>query len=284
MKKIEYFDLFGKKIIIESGDMMKEIIMITGASSGMGREFAMQIEKKYQVDEIWVIARRKERLESLKEKLQTKVRVFALDLTQKESFEILQEALFKEKPRVKVLVNCSGYGKLDHYENMSLETIENMMNLNMLAVVKMVNTVLPYMHKESHIVNFASCSGYMPIPYLNIYAASKAFVLNYSRALNEELKYRGIHVLAICPYWVETEFFDRAVEKDKKPVVIRYGKVYQAKDIIKKAIKDMERSKDVSLYGTINKIQILGMKVLPHRFVKKIWMAYQNLDGTRKIR
>lgn len=284
MKKIEYFDLFGKKIIIESGDMMKEIIMITGASSGMGREFAMQIEKKYQVDEIWVIARRKERLESLKEKLQTKVRIFALDLTQKESFEILQEALFKEKPRVKVLVNCSGYGKLDHYENMSLETIENMMNLNMLAVVKMVNTVLPYMHKESHIVNFASCSGYMPIPYLNIYAASKAFVLNYSRALNEELKYRGIHVLAICPYWVETEFFDRAVEKDKKPVVIRYGKVYQAKDIIKKAFKDMERSKDVSLYGTINKIQILGMKVLPHRFVKKIWMAYQNLDGTRKIR
>lgn len=250
----------------------------------MGKEFARQIEKKYKVDELWVIARRKERLESLKEMLETKVRVFALDLTQKESFEILQETLFKEKPRVKVLVNCSGYGKLDHYENMSLETIENMMNLNMLAVVKMVNTVLPYMHKESHIVNFASCSGYMPIPYLNIYAASKAFVLNYSRALNEELKYRGIHVLAICPYWVETEFFDRAVEKDKKPVVIRYGKVYQAKDVIKKAIKDMERSKDVSLYGMINKIQILGMKVLPHRFVKKIWMAYQNLDGTRKIR
>lgn len=103
------------------------------------------------------------------------------------------------------------------------------MNLNMLAVVKMVNTVLPYMHKESHIVNFASCSGYMPIPYLNIYAASKAFVLNFSRALNEELKYRGIHVLAICPYWVETEFFDRAVEKDKKPVVIRYGKYIKQK-------------------------------------------------------
>lgn len=266
------------------GDTMKEIMIITGASSGMGKEFARQIEKKYKVDELWVIARRKERLESLKEMLETKVRVFSLDLTQKESFEILQEALFKEKPRVKVLVNCSGYGKLDHYENMSLETIENMMNLNMLAVVKMVNTVLPYMHKESHIVNFASCSGYMPIPYLNIYAASKAFVLNYSRALNEELKYRGIHVLAICPYWVETEFFDRAVEKDKKPVVIRYGKVYQAKDIIKKAIKDMDRSKDVSLYGTINKIQILGMKVLPHRLVKKIWMIYQDLDGTREIR
>ena len=107
---------------------MKEIMIITGASSGMGREFSMQIEKKYQVDEIWVIARRKERLESLKEKLQTKVKIFALDLTQKESFEIIQEALFQEKPRVKVLVNCSGYGKIDHYENMSSETIENMMN------------------------------------------------------------------------------------------------------------------------------------------------------------
>ncbi|WP_443656524.1 SDR family NAD(P)-dependent oxidoreductase, partial [Faecalibacillus faecis] len=118
---------------------MKEIIMITGASSGMGREFAMQIEKKYQVDEIWVIARRKERLENLKERLQTKVRIFALDLTKKESFEIIQEALFQEKPRVKALINCSGYGKLDHYENMSIEVIENMMNKNMLADVKMVN-------------------------------------------------------------------------------------------------------------------------------------------------
>ena len=158
------------------------------------------------------------------------------------------------------------------------------MNLNMLAVVKMVNSVLPYMHKKSYIVNLVSCSGYMPIPYLNIYASTKAFVLSYSRALNEELKYRQIHVLAICPYWVETEFFDRAVEKDKKPVVIRYGKVYKAKDVIKKAIKDMESSKDVSLYGTINRIQILGMKVLPHRLVKKIWMIYQELDGTKEIR
>ena len=104
------------------------------------------------------------------------------------------------------------------------------------------------------------------------------------KALNEELKYRQIHVLAICPYWVETEFFDRAVAKDKKPVVIRYGKVYKAKDVIKKAIKDMESSKDVSLYGTINRIQILGMKVLPHRLVKKIWMIYQELDGTKEIR
>ena len=140
------------------------------------------------------------------------------------------------------------------------------------------------MHKKSQIVNLASCSGYMPIPYLNIYASTKAFVLSYSRALNEELKYRQIHVLAVCPYWVETEFFDRAVEKDKKPVVIRYGKVYKAKDVIKKAIKDMESSKDVSLYGTINQMQILGMKVLPHRLVKKIWMIYQGLDGTKEIR
>ena len=79
----------------------------------------------------------------------------------------------------------------------------------------------------------------MPIPYLNIYASTKAFVLSYSRALNEELKYRQIHVLAICPYWVETEFFDRAVEKDKKPVVIRYGKVYKAKDVIKKEVAEV---------------------------------------------
>ena len=76
---------------------MKEIIIVTGASSGMGREFAMQIEKKYQVDEIWVIARRKVRLECLKEKLQTKVKIFALDLTQKESFEITSRGFISRK-------------------------------------------------------------------------------------------------------------------------------------------------------------------------------------------
>ena len=116
MKKFILFYLFVN--YNKCGDTMKEIMIITGASSGMGKEFARQIEKKYQVDELWVIARRKERLESLKEILETKVKVLVLDLTQKESFEILQEALFKEKPRVKVLVNCSGYGKLDHYEPM----------------------------------------------------------------------------------------------------------------------------------------------------------------------
>ena len=102
MKKFILFYLFVN--YNKCGDTMKEIMIITGASSGMGKEFARQIEKKYQVDELWVIARRKERLESLKEILETKVKVLALDLTQKESFEILQEALFKEKPRVKVLV------------------------------------------------------------------------------------------------------------------------------------------------------------------------------------
>ena len=74
-----------------------------------------------------------------------------------------------------------------------------MMNLNMLAVVKMVNSVLPYMHKKSYIVNLASCSGYMPIPYLNIYAATKAFLYRYSRALRVELLGSGISVTAVCP-------------------------------------------------------------------------------------
>lgn len=263
---------------------MKEIIIITGASSGMGRELAYQIENKYHVDELWIIARRKDRLEELANNLKTKTKIFSLDLTDSNSFKVLEDTLFEEKPRVKVLANCSGYGKLDHIENMSIDTIENMMNLNMLAVVKMINTVLPYMIKNSHILNLASCSAYMPIPYLNIYAATKAFVLSYSRALNEELKYRKIHVLAVCPYWVETEFFNRAVNNDKKPVVKRYGRIYKADKVIKKALHDLDSNKDVSLYGTINKMQILGMKVLPHPLVKKIWMLYQDLDGTKGIR
>ena len=126
-----------------------------------------------------------------------------------------------ETPDVKMLVNCSGYGKFDHYENISPEVNQNMIDLNVKAVVGMVDATLPHISKGGKIINIASCAGFQPIPYINIYAATKAFVLSYTRALNVELGYKNITATAVCPYWTKTEFFDRAIVKTEKAVVIK---------------------------------------------------------------
>ena len=109
-------------------------------------------------------------------------------------------------------------------------------------------------------------------------------MLSYSRALNKELKYRGIHVLAVCPYWVRTEFFDRAVDSDEKRAVIRYGNISGADEVIQKAICDLFSKKDVSTYGLIDKGQRIFAKILPHPLVMDLWMMIQKQDGTPDIR
>lgn len=264
--------------------MSKRIIVVTGASSGMGKEFVYQIIKKEPVDEIWLIARRKERLDQLARVISIKSKVLSLDLSSKEDLNTYKVILEKENVEIIILANCAGYGKIDHYENINHETTMNMMDLNMKAIVTMIDYSLPYMVKGSKIMNLSSCSGYLPIPYLNVYAASKAFVLNYSRALNRELKYRGIHVLAVCPYWVQTEFFKRAQDQQSHDVFRFYGKIYQAQPVINKAIKDLYRKRDVSLYGVINKFQIFLVKILPMNLVMNVWLKIQNLHGEKNIK
>lgn len=263
---------------------MKKIMVVTGASSGMGKDFVKQIEKKEKVDEIWVLARREDRLVALQSEVETKIVPIQIDLSDMEQIKTYAEKLEKENPDVVLLANCSGFGKFDHYENISLETNLNMVDLNCKAVVAMVNYTLPFMNKGARIINFASCSAFQPIPYINIYASTKAFLLHFSRALNVELKYRGISVTAVCPFWTKTEFFDRAVNKDKKEVVINYAVIYESAKVVEKAIKDAYKRKDMSVYGGKNNFQRMLVKFFPHKFVMKVWMGQQKFDGTPDIR
>ncbi|MBR2336867.1 MAG: SDR family NAD(P)-dependent oxidoreductase [Clostridia bacterium] len=263
---------------------MKNIMVITGASSGMGKDFVKQVEKVQKVDEIWVLARREDRLIELSKEVETKIVPIAIDLSDMEQIKIYSEKLEKECPNVVLLANCSGFGKFEHYENIPLETNLNMIDLNVKAVVAMTNYTLPYMTKGARIVNFASCSAFQPIPYINIYASTKAFLLSYSRALNVELKYRGISVTAVCPFWTKTEFFNRAVNHDKKDVIINYAVIYQSEKVVAKAIKDAFKRKDMSVYGGKNNFQRMLVKLFPHKFVMKVWMNQQKFDGTPNIR
>lgn len=263
---------------------MKNIVVITGAASGIGKEFLNQI-KDYEknIDEIWAIDYNQEGLNLLKNE-ESKVRDFCIDLTNKEEILKYSYKLEEEKPNVLLLINNAGFGIFDHSENISLETKLNMVDLNVKAYITMIDYTLPYMKENSNILNVASCAGFQPIPYINAYASTKAFVISYSRALNQELKYRKIHVLAVTPFWTKTNFFDKAVVKDKKEVVIKYSVMYNAKDVVKKAIKDLYTNKDISCYGFINNVQKILTKLLPHKLVMKIWMKDQKYDGTPNIR
>lgn len=261
-----------------------DIIVVTGASSGLGKEFVLQIAKKERVDEIWVIARRIDLLQALSREVDVKIRPIELDLTDLNATKVYAQMLADEKPNVKILANCAGFGKFEHYENINIETHLNMVDLNCNALMVMTDYSLPYMSHGSKILNIASCAAFQPIPYINVYAATKAFALSYSRALNQELKYRDIHVLAVCPYWVKTEFFGRAVLSNENPVVINYDVLYNPKDVISLAIKDLYSKKDMSVYGFKNKLQRMAVKLLPHKFVMKVWLNRQKLNGTKEKR
>ena len=251
-----------------------KIAIVTGASSGMGREFVVQLAEKENYDEIWAIARREDRLLELKEQVPC-VRPLAMDLTLPVSLEKLQDMLKEVAPEVKTLVNAGGFGKFGTYEDVPLNDSMNMIDLNAKALVAVTETVLPYMQRGSCVVQLDSLSAFQPVPYLNVYAATKAFVLSYSRGLNVELKPRGIRVMAVCPGWVRTEFFDRA-ETTSDSAVTYFNVVYEAADVVRTAIRDMERGKkDVSIHGAPVRWQVRLVKLLPHRLVMKIWMRQQ---------
>ncbi|MCQ2482010.1 MAG: SDR family NAD(P)-dependent oxidoreductase [Clostridia bacterium] len=255
---------------------MKKIAVISGASSGIGKKFTETIsEFCEELDEIWVIARRESRLEELQTPFP--IRPLAMDLTERASFDRFSELLNKERPNVRLLINASGYGKFEATLDTELSSNLNMVDLNCQALQAMCQLTIPFMSQGSRIINIASVAAFQPIPYINVYGASKAFVLSYSRALNREMKSHGISVTAVCPFWTKTEFFARAVISDKEPVVKKYVAMYEPEQIVKRAWHDAKRGKDVSKYGFIARLQAGMCKILPHNLIMSIWMKQQKL-------
>lgn len=256
---------------------MKNIAVITGASSGMGREFVRMLDAE-NFDEIWGIALGKDALEKVKSETKTPMQVFEMDLTDDKSFEFYKNLLEKEKPNVSWLVNCSGFGKFGRHDEWSVETSANMVDLNCKALLKMTEMTLPYMQKGGRIVEIASVAGFQPIPYIAVYGATKAFVVSYSRAINQELKPRGISVTCVCPFWTKTAFFDRAKDTNAKTeVVSKYVAMYDPQKVIAQAIRDAKKRKELSIHGFKARSQVRLVKLLPHKMVMKIWMKQQNL-------
>ena len=166
-----------------------KIAVVTGASSGMGREFAIRLAEDKNVECVWVIARREDRLTELAKVINKPIKAIPLDLTKAESFDEYKALLESENPQVLFLAICSGFGKFAHYYNVPLSESLNMIDLNVKALVAMTEITLPYMPKGSSIVQLDSLSSFQPVPYITVYGATKAFVLSSpkSRALSLSL-------------------------------------------------------------------------------------------------
>ncbi|MDO4489076.1 MAG: SDR family NAD(P)-dependent oxidoreductase [Eubacteriales bacterium] len=251
---------------------MKRIAVVTGASAGMGRDFVIAADREFAPEEIWVIARREDRLVALQDDVKAKIVPLALDLSKPEAWDEYSAKLEAEKPEICLLINAAGYGKFCTFEKYDLNEQLGMIDLNIKGLTAMCHRSLPYMKEGDKIINLGSNSSWQPVPYIGVYGAGKAYVLSFSRALGRELKTRGIQVLCACPGWVRTEFMDRAVNDD---TIKYYDRWYESKDVVDKAMKDLRKGKTVSICGLPVRLQVFMVKHLPTDWIMSIWCKQQ---------
>ena len=243
------------------------VIIVTGASSGIGREFVKQIDKHFpHVDEIWLSARRKERLDELSISCSHKCVVMPLNLTKEEDLLSFHQKIEKSKPNIRLLVNSAGFGIMGSFCDLSLEEQSDMITLNCNALTKITYFCIPYMQKNSNIIQLASSAAFFPQPNFAIYAATKSYVLSFSKALQEELRKRKIYITNVCPGPVDTEFFDRA-EKNGKTLALKKYFYVSAKDVVTKSLTDAKNKKTISVYGLPIQMLYIVTKLIPHSLI-----------------
>lgn len=186
--------------------------IITGASSGLGREFVRQLEEVYpEVESYWLIARRVDRLEELTASISGKtVLCLALDLCDPMSFVTFREKLMAEQPDVQLLINNAGCGYLGRIGEVETATQTRMVDLNLRALTAITNMTVPYMSEGSAVLNVSSIASFCPNPRLTVYSATKSYVSSFTVGIAEELRPRGITATAVCPGPMMTEFLDVA--------------------------------------------------------------------------
>lgn len=236
---------------------MKRIIIITGASSGIGQEFARQIFDFRKADELWLIARRKDRLLQFKEELTDlltsqslpTIKIFDQDLSGQQGYEFFSQLLAQESQAgnftIDTLVNNAGFGTYGPFAETPVERELEMVELNVTSLTGICGAALPYLTQGSSIINVASLAAYIPLGNFAVYAASKSYVRSFSLALAAELKDRGIHVMALCPGSVATEFANVASNGARKEVL--HGKPVDK--VVRHALICQKKGKKVALWA-----------------------------------
>ncbi len=254
-----------------------KVAIITGATSGMGRRMAIEIDNNIpNIQEFWLVGRRKDRLEELSDELRRPCRLLDENLQSIDALDRFDRILKFEQPEIVFLVNAAGYGKIGNISALSLEDQLGMVDLNIRVLTGLCKLCLPYMSKHSRIINFASSAAFLPQPSFAVYAASKSYVLSLSRSLNAELKGSGCYVTAVCPGPVKTEFFDVAETTGQIPIY-KYLFMADPEDVCHKALQDSIMKSDMSVYGTSMNLFLILTKILPVKLILDIMGLYNKM-------
>lgn len=248
-----------------------KIAVVTGASSGLGREFVRVLtEKRPDLEEIWVLARRENLLEDLKSRFGEKIRALPMDLTDETAQNRYVNLLNQEKAEISLLINNAGFGKLGDFDKLSAADSSGMIRLNCEALTVFTAVSLPFMKENGEIINTCSIASFSPNARMSVYSATKAYVMSFSRSLRLELKSRKINVLAVCPGPMDTEFLPVAgIEKGTSKTFDLLPRV-QTKKVALGSIKASGRKKGVYTPGFFYKFYRIVAKILPHSIVMRM--------------
>lgn len=244
-----------------------DIAIVTGASAGLGKVFFEKLVERYtNLDEIWLIARRENKLKELAEKYSyLKIRVLPLDLSSTESIETFENILKEVKPNIKVLINNAGFDRAGLFREMKNEDIYSLMNLNVMGMTMISRSCLPYMTKGSYQIITGSIGSFAPLPWRVVYSATKVYVRFFARALHEEERKRGVNIMLLSPGGMDTEMFHANTDGGKLSII----PFLNLEKVTVKAMKKAEKGAAVYTPMVIHKVYRIIAKIVPSAILVK---------------
>ncbi len=240
--------------------------LITGASSGIGEAIAVQLAE--QGTHLVVVARREEKLQALKERLESqyniRVKVIAKDLSVAGAGEQLYKEVTEAKLAVDLLVNNAGFGKRGKFCKESLSCYQQMIQLNIATMTELTYLFGREMVQrgDGYILQVASIAGYLPVPGFTVYAATKSYVLNFGRAIHHEFASKKVYVTTLCPGVTETEFLDRA---DVNVNRVLNTVMMSSEEAARRGLDALSRQEAVVVPGVANKLMVTGLNCVPKK-------------------
>ena len=250
-----------------SSDHIQPLAVITGASSGIGREFAkLAAARGYRV---LLIARNMHALEVLSRDLRTETHLLALDLTAAGAVDQISSWLSDRRITPEIFINNAGFGAFGASVDMDEAMLKKMIRLNVMALTSLSLRMARRMKREGHgrILNVASTAAFQPCPYLGVYGATKAYVLSFTESLAEELRGSGVTVTAFCPGPTRTQFGVTAGLKADSPFERLSA---DPEDVAKTGFEGMMAGKGVVFEGTTNRLGAWMTRFLPRNMVRRI--------------
>lgn len=261
-----------------------KVVLITGASAGIGEAFARRLAS--QKHNVFLIARSENKLKSMCNELTAKYGIqaqyLAVDLMKPRADKTVFEETEKRGLQIEWLINNAGIGSAGDFLEHDIQTELDMMHLNMDAMVGLTHHFLPQMRlrKSGIIINVGSMAGFNPIPYMNVYAASKAFVRSFTEALAEENRLLGIQTMLLCPGATETNFFNAANIGDDRKSSFSTKKLETPEQVVDAAMKGIEKKKRIAVSGMQNKVGFALGSLVPNSVIVKFFakMVRKNLN------